>query len=87
MNCLSRAIAVILQIADGIPSGWTFVLSSASFSRATRYVGRNICTILDGCWDFCICEVLDESSEVGWIDAVWLVAMLLYEVCKFVEDV
>eukprot|EP00956_Cyclotella_meneghiniana_P007141 scaffold9678_cov79-Cyclotella_meneghiniana.AAC.6 len=52
-----RAIAVILQIADGIPSGRSFVLSSASFSRATRH-------------DFCICDVLEELSDVGWIDAV-----------------
>ena len=47
MNYFRRAIAVILQIADGIPSGRSFVLSSASFSRATRHVVRGICTILD----------------------------------------
>jgi hypothetical protein len=32
----STSIAEILQIADGTPSGRSFVLSSGSFSKATK---------------------------------------------------
>eukprot|EP00956_Cyclotella_meneghiniana_P042245 scaffold248398_cov36-Cyclotella_meneghiniana.AAC.1 len=42
VNCFKIAIAVMRLMADGIPSGRSLVLSSGSFSKATRYVVRRI---------------------------------------------
>eukprot|EP00956_Cyclotella_meneghiniana_P009690 scaffold13395_cov71-Cyclotella_meneghiniana.AAC.4 len=61
------AIAVICLIAEGMPSGRSLVLSSGSFSKATRYVVRRI-LIMAG-----------EGAEGGWFDFVWLILATLDE--------
>ena len=48
VNCFNIAIAVMRLIADGMPSGRSLVLSSGSFSKATRYVVRRILIMAGG---------------------------------------
>eukprot|EP00956_Cyclotella_meneghiniana_P038895 scaffold161736_cov98-Cyclotella_meneghiniana.AAC.2 len=58
VNCLRSDIAVIRRIANGILSGRSFVLSSWSFSRTTRYVN---CVTSDGLMFGCgVAALLDE---------------------------
>ena len=48
VNCFKIAIAVMRLMADGMPSGRSLVLSSGSFSKATRYVVRRILIMTGG---------------------------------------
>eukprot|EP00956_Cyclotella_meneghiniana_P007412 scaffold10114_cov38-Cyclotella_meneghiniana.AAC.3 len=59
-------MAVILRIAEGMPSGRSFVLSSGSFSNATR------------CFAFVeFGEDRDEIVEGGWVKVVKNVDVVL----------
>lgn len=54
VNCFNMAIAVIRLMAEGMPSGRSLVLSSGSFSKATRYVVRRILIMAGGISAFAI---------------------------------
>ena len=64
-------MAVILRIAEGMPSGRSLVLSSGSFSNATRYVVRRISTMRGGICAFAIFSKNCVTSD-GLMLSVWL---------------
>ena len=64
-------MAVILRIAEGMPSGRSLVLSSGSFSNATRYVVRRISTMRGGISVFAMFWKNCVTSD-GLMLSVWL---------------